>query len=151
MNDESPDAELWKEARTYHVIGISAKSHTPFSAVVNSMLECLENNGHDIDLSSLGYTTTARRIDYATRVAFSVSSIDELKLQLRKASSGVTVDIGTAPRVGFAIAGNGSQFKGFSRNFEALRARFAAPRYMFVMDHYSRKVDPVQQLSSRIR
>jgi len=79
------------------------------------MLTYLEEQGDGIDLASLSYTTTARRVDYSSRVAFSVSSVEELKLRLRKAGTTSALKPKSAPRIGFVIAGNGSQYQGMGK------------------------------------
>ena len=103
------------DVRTHHIITISAKQHTPFTLVTDRMLTYLEEQTDGIDLASLSYTTTARRVDYPSRVAFSVSTVDELKHRLRKAGTPSALKAKSAPRIGFVIAGNGSQYQGMGK------------------------------------
>ena len=79
------------------------------------MLKYVERQTDEIDLASLSYTTTARRVDYSSRVAFSVSSVDELKQRLQKAGTPSALKAKSAPRIGFVIAGNGSQYRGMGK------------------------------------
>jgi malonyl CoA-acyl carrier protein transacylase len=79
------------------------------------MLTYLEEQKDEIDLASLSYTTTARRVDYSSRVAFSISSVEELKHRLRKAGTPSALKPKSAPRIGFVIAGNGSQYLGMGK------------------------------------
>jgi malonyl CoA-acyl carrier protein transacylase len=79
------------------------------------MLTYLEEQTDEIDLASLSYTTTARRVDYSSRAAFSVSTIEELKHRLRKAGTPSALKAKSAPRIGFVIAGNGSQYRGMGK------------------------------------
>jgi malonyl CoA-acyl carrier protein transacylase/acyl carrier protein len=79
------------------------------------MLTYLDEQTNGIDLASLSYTTTARRVDYPLRVAFSVSNVEELKQHLRKAGTPCAPKAKSAPRIGFVIAGNGSQYRGMGK------------------------------------
>ncbi|KAJ7320841.1 thiolase-like protein, partial [Mycena albidolilacea] len=102
------------DPRTYHVVALSGKKHTPFDLLTQRLLTHLETFPN-IDLASLSYTTTARRVDYAARVAFSVSSVDELKEQLRKSPQPTIRGAKAAPKIGFVLGGNGSQFQGMGK------------------------------------
>ncbi|KAF9064546.1 thiolase-like protein [Rhodocollybia butyracea] len=107
--------QFTSDPRTHHVIVLSAKPHTPLSTVGKQLLEHL-NNTEAMSLSSLSYTTTARREDYSSRIALSVSSIDDLKDQLQACFTHETNSSSTTmPRVGFLIGGNGSQFQGMGK------------------------------------
>ncbi|KZV90645.1 putative non-reducing polyketide synthase, partial [Exidia glandulosa HHB12029] len=110
LKRSSPGAD----PRSYHVVTLSGKAHTPFGILVDRLLEHLEQNP-SIDLASLSYTTTARRIDHPARAAFSVSSIEELKEQLKRSPAPTTRKSKATPKVGFVIGGNGSQFQGMGR------------------------------------
>ncbi|KAJ6526070.1 hypothetical protein B0H19DRAFT_1197825 [Mycena capillaripes] len=101
------------DCRSYHIVTLSGKPHTPFQLLVDRLSAHLDQNP-DIPLGSLSYTTTARRVDYPARVAFSVSTIDELKAQLatrpRPADSPKH-----AAKIGFVLGGNGSQFRAMGK------------------------------------
>ncbi|KAJ7449419.1 thiolase-like protein, partial [Mycena galericulata] len=101
------------DCRSYHTVTLSGKPHTPFQLLVDRLLAHLDQNPN-IDLGSLSYTTTARRVDYTARVAFSVSTIDELKVQL-KAKPRPSEPPKHAPKIGFVLGGNGSQFRAMGK------------------------------------
>ncbi|KAJ7637868.1 hypothetical protein DFH06DRAFT_1478472 [Mycena polygramma] len=101
------------DSRSYHIVTLSGKPHTPFQLLVDRLAAHLEQNPN-IDLGSLSYTTTARRVDYPARVAFSVSTIGELKAQLRARPRPVELQK-PAPQIGFLLGGNGSQFRAMGK------------------------------------
>ncbi|KAJ3899507.1 thiolase-like protein [Lentinula edodes] len=104
------------DPRSSHIIVLSAKPHTPFTIVIGQLLQYIETAG-PISLSSLSYTTTARRQDYTSRIAFSVTSIKDLKGQLQTYPSPIILPRrNSAPKVGFVIGGNGSQFQGMGKD-----------------------------------
>ncbi|KAJ7265392.1 hypothetical protein B0H12DRAFT_196820 [Mycena haematopus] len=101
------------DGRSYYPVTLSGQPHTPFQLLVDRLLAHLNQNPN-IDLASLSYTTTARRVDYPARVAFSVSTIDELKAQL--GATPRPADPPThAPKIGFLLGGNGSQFRAMGK------------------------------------
>ncbi|KAF8155546.1 hypothetical protein B0H34DRAFT_499631 [Crassisporium funariophilum] len=114
------------DCRTHHVIALSTKSHTPFSNIIGRLLKHLDDQGQDMDLASLSYSTTARRVAYPSRLAFSVSSIEELKLQLRKATPHTASSDKSPPRIGFILAGNGSQYSGMGKTLYESSPTFRA-------------------------
>ena len=114
-----------KDGRTYHVVTLSAQPHTPFQSIIARFSHHLENTKNE-DLSSLSYTTTARRVDYPVRLAFGVSSIQDLKEQLRRSTGARTKSDKTKATVGFVIGGNGSQFRGMGKTLYETSPPFRA-------------------------
>ncbi|KAJ7764339.1 thiolase-like protein, partial [Mycena metata] len=115
------------DPRTHHIIALSAKPHTPLPLILSRFSAHLEANP-TIELGSLSYTTTARRVGYPVRMAFSVSSLEELKTQLAGAGAAALDSTANATtgnkenaqnkegggkkRIGFLLGGNGAQFRG---------------------------------------
>lgn len=102
------------DPRPNHPVVISAKSKNSLKDNLAALIEYLDKHP-DTDLGDLSYTTTARRIHHSSRVAFSASSIS----QLRKALESTLPTIGdirpvssTAPSVAFAFTGQGSFYLG---------------------------------------
>ncbi|KAJ3717551.1 putative non-reducing polyketide synthase, partial [Lentinula raphanica] len=106
---------LMSDPRSSHVVVLSAKSHTNFSLIVERLLARIRSTV-PISLPDLSYTTTARRMDYPSRIALSVSSIEELERQLLSGPLPSAIQgKDSAPRIGFLIGGNGSQYKGMGK------------------------------------
>ncbi|KAJ7715656.1 thiolase-like protein [Mycena maculata] len=101
------------DCRSYHIVALSGKPHTPFQFLVDRLSAHLDQNPNT-DLASLSYTTTARRVDYPARVTFSVSTIDELKAQLTTRPRPADTPK-HAPKIGFVLGGNGSQFRAMGK------------------------------------
>ncbi|KAJ6498259.1 hypothetical protein DFH09DRAFT_1446759 [Mycena vulgaris] len=117
VSEHLPESEQSRrqdvDSRSYHIVTLSGKPHTPFQLLVDRLSAHLDQNPN-IDLGSLSYTTTARRVDYPTRIAFSVSTIDELKAQLG-ARPRPADPPKHAPKIGFVLGGNGSQFRAMGK------------------------------------
>ncbi|KAJ7447954.1 hypothetical protein B0H11DRAFT_352003 [Mycena galericulata] len=117
VSEHLPESEQSRrqdvDCRSYHTVTLSGKPHTPFQLLLDRLLAHLDQNPN-IDLGSLSYTTTARRVDYPARVAFSVSTIEELKVQL-EARPRPADPPKHAPKIGFVLGGNGSQFRAMGK------------------------------------
>ncbi|KAJ3993443.1 thiolase-like protein, partial [Lentinula boryana] len=111
----NPANSVTSDPRSYHVVVLSAKSHTNFSTIVERLLAQIEA-ASPITLSALSYTTTTRRMDYPSRIALSVSSVEDLKVQLQtNPSPTILKRKNSTPKIGFLIGGNGSQFQGMGK------------------------------------
>lgn len=97
-------------------MAVSAKSSTALAANISSLIQYLDQER--IDLSSLAYTTTARRIHHTHRIAVAASSTEELceKLGNVLASSTQESSPHQSPTVGFTFTGQGSQYLSMGRS-----------------------------------
>ncbi|KAJ7764359.1 hypothetical protein B0H16DRAFT_1718285 [Mycena metata] len=93
------------DPRTHHIIALSAKPHTPLPLIIARFLAHLEANP-TIELGSLSYTTTARRVGYPVPMAFSVSSLAELKTQLAGAQEAASAASSVLPGAQNESTGN---------------------------------------------
>ncbi|RCI13992.1 hypothetical protein L249_8046 [Ophiocordyceps polyrhachis-furcata BCC 54312] len=110
------------DARGSYPVVISAKSATALSRNVEALASHLRGNP-DISLPSLSYTTTARRMHYPFRTAFSVSSVRQLVSGLK---SGDRVQVSRrlkSPPVVFTFTGQGSRDLGAARDAYAFLPR----------------------------
>ncbi|KAF2867547.1 beta-ketoacyl synthase [Massariosphaeria phaeospora] len=129
IEDAFEAPELSVDLRTSHIITLSAKSSSALLRNAESMLDFLKTTTtSDGMLSSLGYTTTARRTHHAHRLAVSGSSIESITSDLQKEISQYIPAKPTknSPRIVFAFTGNGTQYPGMGKelfeNFASFRA-----------------------------
>lgn len=71
-----------QDVRSCHVVTVSAKSLTSFRKNLEH-IQSYVGRILDIDLASLSYTTTARRLHYNYRAAFAVSGSKQLELAFK--------------------------------------------------------------------
>ena len=114
-----------EEARTLHLVAISAKNAVSLQGNLRSMLGFLKHNT-DVRLDQLSYTTTARRMHYLHRVMLVGSRIEDICDQLEMA---IRDDIGTkrpksVPKIVFTFTGNGAQYPGMGRQLFEHFSRF---------------------------
>ncbi|KAL4796711.1 hypothetical protein BDV19DRAFT_387903 [Aspergillus venezuelensis] len=111
------------------VVATSAKSSLSLRRNIGKLIDFLQEHSTSIDLSSLAYTTTARRIHHQHRVAVQGTSIPEItrKLEQRLVD---TVDVGNQRNtarssIAFVFSGQGSFYTGIGRDLIAQYPPFA--------------------------
>lgn len=114
--EEAPVKEIQDDGddREKHVVAVSAKSKVSLKGNLEALLAYLEENP-ETSLSDLAYTTLARRMHYNHRIAFSASSIDHVKKQLRyhiDSEEQVRPVPSNPPAVAFAFTGQGAFYPG---------------------------------------
>ncbi|KAL4876856.1 hypothetical protein BJY04DRAFT_231310 [Aspergillus karnatakaensis] len=107
---------------TTFVVGVSAKNALSLRRNLETLIAHLYGRLNSVHLPSLSYTTMARRIHYARRIAIQGSSSSEIleKLQLRLADltgslQDRPVQVPAAPPVAFVFSGQGSFYTGIGR------------------------------------
>ncbi|KAJ7268388.1 acyl transferase/acyl hydrolase/lysophospholipase, partial [Mycena rebaudengoi] len=117
ISEHLPESEPCRQdvdsSRSYYPVMLSGQSHTPFQLLVDRLPAHLAQN-LNIGLGSLSYTPTGCRVDYPACVAFSMSTIDELKAQLG-ARPRPADPPKHASKIGFVLGGNGSQFRAIGK------------------------------------
>ncbi|KAJ0421806.1 hypothetical protein BJY00DRAFT_323073 [Aspergillus carlsbadensis] len=114
-----------QDNRSTHVVVISAKSKKSLQANIANLSLYLEQHP-DTKLADLSYTTCARRMQHALRVATAVSSLDGLQKFLRSAGETDTLAEvrpvpSDAPPVCFTFTGQGAYYQGIARElFDAI-------------------------------
>lgn len=108
------------DARSTHPIIISAKSKKSLQANMENLLTYLEDYP-ETDLGDLSYTTCARRMQFAMRIATSTSSVPNLRKFLRssldsKAFTDVRPISSETPSVVLAFTGQGAFYQGMGRD-----------------------------------
>ena len=103
---------LVKDPRSTFIVALSAKSARSFKQNIVNLISWLHENP-TADLSSLGYTTTARRKHYKYRVAVEASDRGQLLTRLASVAELTHSPItSTIPKVAFVFTGQGSQYMG---------------------------------------
>ena len=113
--EDAPDKpRVGEDPRATYPVTISAKSKHSLRGNIEKLLLFLDENT-GTELGDVSYTTCARRIHHNTRVATSVSSIDQLHKFLKSTldTIGETKAIPTSPpAVVFAFTGQGAFYSG---------------------------------------
>ena len=112
LRDSPRVKPLVKDPRSTFIVAVSAKSTRSFKQNILNLISWLREHPA-ADLSSLGYTSTARRKHYRYRVAIDTSDRDQLLTRLT-----LTVELthspisNIIPKVAFVFTGQGSQHAG---------------------------------------
>ena len=103
--------------RKWYVVALSAKSVASLRANMLRLVVDIDQNS--LNLPSLSYTSTSRRIHHSHRVAFSVSDTSQLKDALRKQEAdfeGLVPKPRETPNVVFIFSGQGSFYLGIGKD-----------------------------------
>ena len=102
------------DPRPVSIVVVSAKSLASFKKNVDRLATYLDNNSN-VDLPSLSYTTTSRRVHYTYRAAIPSTNVANAISALRtlKGSPPSPISV-TPPRIGFVFTGQGSQYLGIA-------------------------------------
>ncbi|KAL4889284.1 hypothetical protein BDV59DRAFT_210465 [Aspergillus ambiguus] len=101
-----------------YVITVSGKGTAALQKNLSSMIAYLEAAGPSLDIPSLSYTTTSRRIHHSHRVAVVGSNTQEISRALRQSLSRTenhSSAIKSAPSVAFVFSGQGSFYLGMGQ------------------------------------
>lgn len=118
-----------KDPREYHIIAISAKSMSALEANARNFLSLIGSMAEDkLSMSSLSYTTTARRVHHPHRIAVSGSTNDQLTQTISKAIEARIGEQKTlrSPEIVFAFTGQGSHYLGMGNVLYSQIASFRA-------------------------
>lgn len=112
--EDAPERKLLEapDPRTMSIVTVSAKSLTSFKKNVQR-LESYVSDSSNVDLSSLSYTTTSRRMHYNYRAAIPTTDVAHASAALRALQTAPPTPISmTGPQIAFAFTGQGSQYRG---------------------------------------
>lgn len=108
-----------EDPRTAHVVTVSARTAKSLRQNAERLAEHLGANP-GMQLASLAYTTTARRIHHNYRISVTGRTIADVKKALEKASGLDARPVSrNAPGVAFAFTGQGSVYQGMGKNLFA--------------------------------
>lgn len=118
----NPDEEDKADPRSTLPVVVSAKTPQSLSRNVRALAAHLATHASSTPLAHLSYTTTARRMHHAHRIAVSGTSTPEILSALEHAatlldtsSTARPAPPRTAPAVAFAFTGQGSQYSAMGR------------------------------------
>ncbi|KFY50435.1 hypothetical protein V496_09344 [Pseudogymnoascus sp. VKM F-4515 (FW-2607)] len=105
-----------QDPRPLHMVAVSAKTPTSLKRNIRALREYLDVNP-DLSVSSLSFTTTARRIHHGFRAIVSGASIYDIRnaLQVAEATEGYTSTATVNTTVGFCFTGQGPQYLGMGQ------------------------------------
>jgi iterative type I PKS product template protein len=133
--------------RTHHVVAVSAKTQASLDGNRHRLLDYLRSHPGAL-VRDVAYTTTSRRMHHPLRLAFSVSSIEQLIQQLSQASGDVASRSSSArskvimmfPGQGVRLAGSGkvlyrtcSRFKQIISGLEGLCESLGLPSFLHIL------------------
>ena len=114
------DGPLWSkrrgiDPRRSHMVVVSARSIAALKQNISNLINYLKQS-ENTALSSLAYTTTARRMQHNYRVAVVASDISEVSGLLTTQMKESYEPVGFVPtKVGFVFTGQGSQYTGIAK------------------------------------
>ena len=118
---------LGADPRSSHTVAISANSISSLKRNIK-LLVCYAKENPDTSLSSLAYTTTARRVHHRYRVAIAASSIQELQRALLTALEPAKLisPCLSPPKVAFIFTGQGAYYPRIGRQLYKFSSQFRA-------------------------
>lgn len=119
-----PSADASIDARTVHMITVSAKTVSSLKRNVTALLTFL-GSSPDISIAALSYTTTARRQHHKYRAAFRASNIDDLVKAMGRWNDDVELEpvspTNKKVNVAFVFTGQGTLYSNLGRElFESI-------------------------------
>lgn len=107
-----------KDPRTFHLVALSAKTAKSLKANMETLVAHLETHP-DVSLSSLSYTTTARRQQHSYRAVAvgndTLSVLQSLKAKLASIDPKTIPPAARLPKVAFIFTGQGAFYRGLAR------------------------------------
>ena len=117
--------------RSHHVVTVTAKAQTSLKANAQALLNHIEQNP-DLSLSSLSYTTTARRMQHNFRISVAGSDLATVKDALKKAvDKEVQMLPKTQPKVTLMFTGQGSHYTSMAKQLYDVSTQFRSDIHKF--------------------
>ncbi|KAL8700830.1 MAG: hypothetical protein Q9224_000778 [Gallowayella concinna] len=119
------------DPRSTHIVTVSGKSKSSLRKNLSQLVEFISKNPR-VSLSSLSYTTTARRIHYNYRVAVTESSLPKVKDSILAAQEKDIYPISPiAPQVAFVFTGQGAHYAGLGKQLFQESSQFKSDILQF--------------------
>ena len=129
-----PDVEE-SDARPAHVVVISAKSNHSLQKNLEQLILYLQQNPH-VPITSLSYTTTARRFHHGLRVAAVGSSVKEIQDSFKQSLvDGATPASIKVSKLAFVFTGQGPRYSTLGKRIYEISSCFRS--YMSQFDRLS--------------
>ncbi|MCJ1320622.1 hypothetical protein MMC15_005962 [Xylographa vitiligo] len=106
---------IGRDPRPVHVVSTSARALSSLKGNLQNLVGYLHESPN-VCLSSLSYTTTARRIHHNYRISVVAADVPQLTAALAKAAEVDTEPTSSAPTVAFAFTGQGSHYAALGAN-----------------------------------
>ncbi|KAL8657213.1 MAG: hypothetical protein Q9226_002153, partial [Calogaya cf. arnoldii] len=120
-----------QDPRLTHIVTVSGKSKSSLRKNLSHMAGFITQNP-SVSLSSLSYTTTARRMHYNYRVAVTEASLAKVKDSLLAAHDDEIYPIApVAPQVAFVFTGQGAHYAGLGNQLLRQSSQFKADIHEF--------------------
>ena len=138
--EDAPTKQLTrKDPRTDWVVTVTAKSKSALRANLRQVIHYIDSNPQ-LRLEDLAYTSSARRIQHAYRVAVPSDSLENVKQVLASKLDDAIEPIPTVrPGVAFAFTGQGSHYTAIGRSLYENSSQFRAQ--LIGIDGVSRSLD----------
>lgn len=132
LMEEAPTRpEPLTDPRGTWVVAVSAKSKAALQANARNLVQHLQSNP-DLRLADLSYTTTARRIHHAYRIAFCCeTSAQAVSLLSSKVDLQVDPVLSTPPSAAFVYTGQGSHYSALGKQLFTVSKQFQRDLTMF--------------------
>ena len=119
------------DPRSMSLVTVSAKSLASFKKNIERLESYIDNNPN-VDISSLSYTTTSRRLHYTYRAAIPAAKVANISAALRAVKGAPPNPVSmTSPRIGFAFTGQGSQYLGIGMQLYQTSKHFRSDLQLF--------------------
>lgn len=129
--EEGPVRELvGSDPRPKHVVSVSARALSSLKGNLKNLATYLQEKP-DLCLSSLAYTTTARRMHHNYRISFVSKDVAELRQSLLKAAELDIQPESQVPRIAFTFTGQGSHYAALGKDLFDTCAQFRADLMSF--------------------
>ena len=112
-----------KDPRPVHVVSVSARALSSLKGNLKNLATYIAETP-EVSLSSLAYTTTARRIHQNYRVSVVAKDLSEVQVALRKAAEADVEPMSSAPRIAFTFTGQGSHYASLGADLFETCAQF---------------------------
>ena len=121
------NVSLRADSHPSYTIVLSANTTSSLKKNLRNMLRYIETNPN-VSLSSVAYTTTARRVHHRYREAFSVSNKEELQQQLAAKLEGSEFNLvpSSPPKVAFIFTGQGAFYPRLANQLFEVSTQFRA-------------------------
>lgn len=166
LEDAPLSRDVQADPRTFHLVAVSSKTAKSLRGNIEALIAHLETSRH-VSVSSLAYTTTARRMHHGYRVTATGSDTTSIAQSLRSKLDNLDPKpippVARVPNVAFMFTGQGSFYIGLGRElyldvpsfredmtrFEKMAIRQGFPSFLNVV-HGSQATESLDPVVSQV-